>query len=661
MKKGLLLTLSVVGGLGLFAQAPKVAGAKKADLTNSKASAADAGQFNFYASASASQRNGNPAPTPATTGTYFTSSYNAFTLLVSSSHCLTANQDLNAVMFTHRISQDWPADPNVNSGYVEYSWTNNYGTSWDSSYFADQTNLGNKRFRYPSGAIINPAGNTNIANAWNVASGPYTDGATSSPWKGYYNNYQQMMNGATSNTGVYTTGQPGVFPNDFPRISITSYEDSSAWVSGGLYADAGAATAAAQGYRGATLMKAKMDNTGLITWSFDSIHPTFHQDGAGINDCFTQALTGFNADGSIGYCVFFGVDAAQTTSTMRSFLPIVYKTTNSGGSWTLQPMNDFTTIAAIANRLIPASDGQLKPWFNQSEGADVVVDANDQLHIICVVGSGSSNHDDSLGYTWNLTGQNGTTAMNYMYDVHTTTSGWDAWLIDSLMCGPSTTSSIFFDGTNSNTIYATDARLQVSHTTDRTKLFYTWVDSDPTALSGENALPDLFGKGVDINNGMATARKQFTFSQDFYFHYSSNVALVSGSTYKIAATNSIDRNGSHDVATTFDHYFFNGATFDSNEFNTWIGISNPNAEVVSFNAYPNPATDAVNVSLNMVNNGKVSITLLNSIGQQVLVENRELASGSNTILLNTSALPSGIYLVVVTTPSGNVTSKIVIE
>jgi hypothetical protein len=660
MKKRLLLTLAVVGGFGVFAQSPQVSGVKKADLTNSKASSGDAVPFNFYTSASASQRNGNPAPAPATVGTHFSSSYNALTLLVSASHCLTANQALNAVMFTHRISQDWNADANVASGYIEYSWTTNYGTSWDSSYYADQ-NTTNKSFRYPSGVIMNPAGNTTVANAYTISAGPYTNSAATSFWKGYYNNYQQMVNGATSNTNVYTTGQPGVYTNDFSRISITSYDDSSAWVSGGLYADAGASTVAGQGYRGATLMKAKMDNTGNIAWSFDSIHPIFHQDGTGVNDVFTQALLGFNANGTIGYCVFFGVDAAQTASNMRTFLPIVYKTTNSGATWAMQPMNDFSTIQSISDKLIPADDGQLKPWFNQSEGADIMVDANDQLHIVCIVGSGSSNHDDSLGYTWNLTGQSGTTAMNYMYDVHTTTTGWDAWLIDSLMTGPSNTNSPFFDGANGNAIYPTDARLQLTYTTDRTKLFYTWVDSDPTAVGGENALPDLFGKGVDLNNGMATARKQFTSTQDFFYHYVSNVALVSGTTYKIPATNSIDRNGTHDVATTFDHYFFDGVSFDASEFNTWIGITSPNAEVASFNAYPNPASDVVNVSLNMVNNGKASIALVNAIGQQVFVENRELVSGSNLIRLNTSELPSGIYLVVVTTASGNVTSKIVVE
>lgn len=658
MRKTLLLTIGVTASLSLFAQAPKVNGARKADLANSKAGQADANRVSFYASAAASQRNSNP--TTAAAGTKFSSSHNALTLLVSSSHCLTADQSLNAVMFTHRISRDWTPDPNVASGYIQYSWTANNGASWDSSYYADQS-LNSRSFRYPSGAIINTAGNTTIANAITVSSGPYTNSAPTSFWKGYYNNHQLMVNGATPNTNVYTTGQPGVYPNDFPRISITSYADSSAWVTGGLYLDAGGANAMAQGYRGATLMKAKLDNLGNLTWTFDSIHPFFHADGTGVNDCFTQTLLGFNANGTVGYCVFFGVEGSQTASATRTFLPIVYKTTNSGATWTMQPMNDFTTIPVIADLLIPATDGQIKPWFSQGQGADVVVDANDELHIVCTIGSGYSNHDDSLGYTWTLTGQNGTTGRHYIYDVHTTPSGWDAWLIDSLMTTSSSTSSMFIDGANGFGLVETDARLQVSHSTDRTKLFYLWADTDPSVAAGENTLPDLYGKGVDLNSDLATVRKQFTTSQDFYFHYVSNVALVNGNTYSVGATNSIDRDGSHDIITTFDHYYFDNVTFNMNEFTVIIGIENANAETASFNAYPNPANDVVNVNLNLTDAGNVSIALLNAVGQEVLVENRELASGSNLVRLNTSQLPAGIYMVVVTSATGKAASKIVIE
>ena len=651
MKKGLLIILSISASIALSAQVPKIAGVKKVDLTNSNAKSTDGESRNFYNTATSNQRNAGPNAIQ-TAGVKFTSSWNAFGLLVSSSHCLTADQALNAVMFTHRISQDWPADANVASGYGEYSWSTNYGTTWDSSYFADQTSLGNKRFRYPSGAIINPAGNTNVANALNVATGPYTSGTN---WDGYFGNYQMMVNGAGSSTSIFDNGV-GTPALAFPRISITSYDDSSAWVSGGFYTDPIAAT----GYLGANLMKGKWDGTAL-TWSFDSILPNFHQDATGANDSWTQSFVGFSPNGQIGYQVFFGVDASATTSQTRAFSPITYKSTNGGATWNLLPVNDFSTIPAISTYLIPASDGNLKPWFDQSQGADIVVDNNGELHIVCTISSGSSDDNDSLGYSWTLTGQNGTTAKHYIYDVHTSPTGWDAWLIDSLMTTTSTNNTIFVDGSTGGA-FATDARIQMSHTTDRSKLFFAWVDTDPLALAGENALPDLKAVGYDLVTGFKTPVTQFTTSQDFYFHYVSNVTLVSGNTYSIGVTNSIDRNGSHDVITTFDHYFYEGCKFNTSDFTVqFVGVNEQAANFGSLNIYPNPAKDQINLNVNMVSGENVSFQITNSLGQVVLVENRSLVNGNNNVQLNTSKLTSGVYFVTIASETSKVTSKIVIQ
>ena len=651
MKKGLLIILSISASISLSAQVPKIAGVKKIDLTNSNAKSTDGESRNFYNTATSNQRNAGPNAIQ-TAGVKFSSSYNAFGLLVSSSHCLTADQALNAVMFTHRISQDWSADANVANGYGEYSWSTNYGTTWDSSYFADQTNLGNKRFRYPSGAIINPAGNTNVANALNVATGPYTSGTN---WDGYFGNYQMMVNGAGSSTSIFDNGV-GTPALAFPRISITSYDDSSAWVSGGFYTDPIAAT----GYLGANLMKGKWNGTAL-TWSFDSILPNFHQDATGANDAFTQSFVGFSPNGQIGYQVFFGVDGSATTSQTRAFSPITYKSTNGGATWNLLPVNDFSTIPAISTYLIPASDGNLKPWFDQSQGADIVVDNNGELHIVCTISSGSSDDNDSLGYSWTLTGQNGTTAKHYIYDVHTSPTGWDAWLIDSLMTTTSTNNTIFVDGPTGGA-FATDARIQMSHTTDRSKLFFAWVDTDPLALAGENALPDLKAVGFDLVTGFKTQVTQFTTSQDFYFHYVSNVTLVSGNTYSIGVTNSIDRNGSHDVITTFDHYFYEGCKFNTSDFTVqFVGVNEQAANFGSLNIYPNPAKDQINLNVNMVSGENVSFQITNSLGQVVLVENRSLVNGNNNVQLNTSKLTSGVYFVTIASETSKVTSKIVIQ
>lgn len=661
MKKGLLLAIGVSAGLSLAAQAPKVGGVKKADLTLSKTTTTDGNGTNFYASANAANANRNGNPSTAAVGTKFSSSWNAFTLLVSQSNCLTADQALNVVMFTHRISQDWSADANVSSGYGEFSWTTDCGTTWDSAYYNDYTNLGNQRFRYPSGAILNPTGNTTIAGAVGVATGPYTDGSS---WQGYYSNYQMMTNSSgPGNATVYTHATQGTVPVSFPRVDMQACNDQSVWVTGGLYLNDDGTTAAAQGYRGGALMHGTW-NGSAVTWTFDSIKPSFHQDGTGANDCFTQMHLAFSPNGQTGYAVFFGVEASQTNPTQRGFQPLTWKTTDGGATWNMLPAFDYSTIPAVANMLIPASDNQLHPWFSQSQGSDVVVDNNGQLHIVCTIESGSSNDNDSLGYTWTLTGQNGTTGRHYIYDTYTTANGWNSILIDSLMTTTSDNTTIFVDGSNSGAAFPTDARIQISANSTRDHIFYSWVDSDPTVLQGENALPDLYVKGIDWSGStpMGTNKLAMTSSQDYYFHFVSNNVLTSGSTYTIPATNSIDRNGSHDVATTFDHYYSCFTVTQSQFTNAIIiGVNEQNNTFGTVSAYPNPANDLLNVNVDMKNNDNATITLFNTVGQSVLVENRQLRAGNNLVQLNTSALASGVYYLNVTSGNSSSVSKVVIE
>ncbi|HEU4716749.1 MAG TPA: hypothetical protein VFU15_02905, partial [Bacteroidia bacterium] len=286
MKKGLLLVLGASAAFSLFAQAPqtpKIAGCRMADLNLKKAGNPD-NSGNFFASASAMDRHPNQVA-PLAEGTMFTSSYNAFTLLVSQSHMLYANQALSAVLFTHRMSRDWPADANVGSGYIEYSWTTDFGATWDSSYYQDQAVLANKAFRYPTGAILNPTGNTSVANAYSVSTGPWTNSATSgNSWLGYYANYQKMMNGATMNTTVFTVSTPGSAIQYFPRIGSQVVNDSTYWVTSSLYNDPASTTN--PGLRGAGLMKGTY-SMGNMVWTFDSIKPSVHHDGSGNADMYS--------------------------------------------------------------------------------------------------------------------------------------------------------------------------------------------------------------------------------------------------------------------------------------------------------------------------------------------------------------------------------------
>jgi hypothetical protein len=259
-----------------------------------------------------------------------------------------------------------------------------------------------------------------------------------------------------------------------------------------------------------------------------------------------------------------------------------------------------------------------------------------------------------LGFTWNRND-----FIHYIYDVHTTgMNTWDAVLIDSLKTDATTTQSPFYDGA---TPYDLDARIQASISPSRDHIFYFWADTEPTIAGGENAYPNLFGKGIDWSTGMATATKQFTFTDDAYYHYNSNLALINGSTYLIPSSNSIDRDGSHNVIGAWDHYYLDNVTFDESEFSISIGI---NEAVTSFGTvacYPNPASDVLNINVTLNNNEEVMINMYNSLGQMISTETRNMTAGANAVQLNTSNLQSGVYFINVTAAGTTATTKVIVE
>jgi hypothetical protein len=77
---------------------------KKVDRTNSKYNKQDGINFSAIGQQKPKFIFNQGGSNRAVTKTSFSGSRNAYGLIVTESNCLTANQQLNAVMFTHRIS-----------------------------------------------------------------------------------------------------------------------------------------------------------------------------------------------------------------------------------------------------------------------------------------------------------------------------------------------------------------------------------------------------------------------------------------------------------------------------------------------------------------------------------------------------------------------------
>ena len=81
--------------------------------------------------------------------------------------------------------------------------------------------------------------------------------------------------------------------------------------------------------------------------------------------------------------------------------------------------------------------------------------------------------------------------------------------------------------------------------------------------------------------------------------------------------------------------------------------------VTEVSAYPNPATDAVEISFNLPGASNVSVTLTNMVGQVVATQ-RMYGAGSGKANFNTSDLSDGVYVYMVCADGVRITGRVVI-
>lgn len=101
-----------------------------------------------------------------------------------------------------------------------------------------------------------------------------------------------------------------------------------------------------------------------------------------------------------------------------------------------------------------------------------------------------------------------------------------------------------------------------------------------------------------------------------------------------------------------DDLAFSGSVSGVNKFNTSItGVA----------AYPNPATNLINVEIKMQNSEQVCFELMNSTGQTVWTKDLGIQTGVVQQQIGLEALPKGIYFLKINTSTSIATRNIVIE
>lgn len=636
---------------------------------------------------------------------------NVFSVLNSNSKVLNYNRFANAVSFIQRKSVTYMASPSgdSNSGTIVAYIGANMGTQWDSTVvWANSTNLA----RYPQGGIYNPNNQGNLQNCYVVACGPAMNGAN---WAGNWYASKSLTATAVKNmagpdqqffgnTGTFsTTTSPNMIKHDYSRNSFVSTDDGIVRSAGELYDDVNSTTLATQKFRGSMISKGSF-NAGAFVWTPDSFIAPCVTRSDGSKQLHQKCWMTFNDGGTVGYLVMIGSRTGQTSSN-KGWQPIIYKTTNAGNTWTLINGIDFNSgnFNALLNSLAPVNTNSTLtiPYFNVEEGIDISIDKNGKLHIFSSIVSTSSNHNDSLDRVWTYT-VNGTPNVYYKF-----TPGKMPYLIDFIGDGASNWSYKIVDsvgtqarlGVSSYTAYpwsgsvspfpgpsgpagpeSSKMRLNLSRSYDGEFILYSWTESDTLLTTGAskwNEFPNIKTRALRIMDNTISNNKYSITStllgnfmrvrDKAYFYYVSpqlNKMCLTPAWVSFTVPYTVSNNADTDPDAPIDNFYSNVVmqyTF-ANVFNgCTINVKELSSNKIDFDVFPNPASQYVQVKVNLENAKDVEISMFNALGQTMMYKTHKGNSGENYIDLNLNTIAPGIYLVKIKCGNDENVKKLIVE
>jgi len=642
-------------------------------------------------------------------------SMNVYGMLSNQTRPLQYNPALNAVSFIHRKSDTYTPSPaaNGNPGTIVAEISTNWGQSWDSTcIWADANNGG----RYPQGAIYNPLGNTNIANAYVVGCGPVvTNNAFTGNW--YASKQLGSQGSAAFNpTPSTVSGAQQYLP--FTQTVFPANQLAHGWsMQGFTSTDGGVVRSLALSsidntdlntMQGAMLIKGTF-NAGVFAWTTDPLIPNVIVKSDGNKQFSTKVQMAWNEAGTVGYVVIIGALNSAIGSN-RGLQPIIYKTSNSGLSWTQLPSIDFnsTTFSMIVNPLAGVeADSTLKIPF--VDDFDLVVDKNNALHIGAILASTFSDRDDSLQfisqfttsinpndeYKWKHIGGN----RPYLYDfVGDGTQAWKYLLIDSIasegpgsVAGESGLSDNPWDLQSGDKI-PLDPRIQMGRTPNGDYITFSWSESDSSFIAQSkkwNIQPniklrcliiDYQSIGCVLESPILPVEYNITKpipSQGVQnpkvvnratLHYMSPISSVANTIASTALCRTVNITVPFSVTNsqplsqlTNNVTWYTSANLTFNFCGYIDGLGKNQQFSRQQNLFPNPAINSTNIKFDAFNNLEGEFKILNIVGQEFSSKKFEVVVGENNIEIDLKNLPSGVYFVNVKLGEQSFTKKLVIE
>lgn len=580
------------------------------------------------------------------------SSSNAYGMLLPSQNQVFVDPSLNVVGFLYRHNVSIFGGGTPANGMFRFSISTDGGTNWNND-LGPVNSTYTRPGRYPQSFLFNPTGNTNPLAAYIVWAGPtipanfdgHVNGlcqvTTSNPVTTTEN--YQFQNTSTSLLGGLCESTNGIFwMAENATVNDTTFIDSINVYKGTFAA-------------------------GAVNWvkhvTLSAPHSTAF-DGA---RHLTRPNMAFSPDGQTGYIIFLG-DINNCDSTYN---PVVYKSTNAGTTWS------SGTEIIIDN--IPSATDSIKQYLFDTGTAiesasevscafdfDITVDAGGNPHIfttLCAVErrdtnnvvTGAKSYVVYSGYPKNAC------------DIYSTDGGatWLGHYVAQVnqfrTTVPVSTGSLSVDNYN-----------QISRTVDGSKVFYSWSDTDTLIHQGAttNEAPNTFIAGFEMSTGKQTCWKQISgvANEDFVITPSMAPYVLEGSnggpefTLPIVTQEIPTSDG---LAPANYYYVGKGAKFCDEDFKdpavldlSWVVVAPnfvpacyqyascfaaglDNEESITFNLYPNPTSDVLNIQIIKGEEIK-SITVIDGTGRVVKTINPgKMVNGTYTLDVN--SLSAGMY------------------
>ncbi len=556
-------------------------------------------------------------------------STNPYTLLIPGSTCLAVNTDLNLINFTARTNS-----ATYYGNHVGAYFSVDGGNTFDNTLMEPwQIPVANYISRYPSGVIYNPAGNIDLANAYVVVAGPMLTPDSAGSWGGSYFASQKFDGSAPDQQyTIYGVDMVNGYNNMFPRDFMQAHGDKF-FILGNGHLDNGVNYTTFR-----TIINAGAWQSGAVSWSRYALDPDFALDPAGLPEGYYSACLAMDDNGQNGYIIETGRNPDATSNI--TFQPIIFKTTDGGQNWTKQTFNweQIPSLVDIATQLSDVARPHITPPM------DAVIDVNGELHFSVFVHGAASDHVDSLGYYAVYTLWKG-----IVYDIHQTSTGWDAFVVDTVFAADA--DAYPFTDTD------TDERFQMSRSADGGVIAYAWADTDPT-YDAENKFPDINVRLYNVIDGLMGPRENITKNTEvdamaMWMYLGDHIFDNGNWNYTIPLT--ISEHGAADTEPV-THYYLNGITLTVPAYP--VGVQENVSEGINCGIYPNPATDIVNVEISSRVNDNFTINIYNAVSS--LVMSKQIAvNGKVKQTIDVTTLPAGLYMVEVTGNNGTVVRKMI--